>query len=117
MKYVDTALLIWFATVTFYLLFLVYAAYHQARIAKRYIPWPAIVIIGPPVLFGYFLDLVWNATVGTLLFAEVPWTEDWRPWRWTFTGRCIRWKDDAGWRGWEARQWALMLNWADPGHI
>lgn len=117
MAYLNTMLLIWFSTVTFYLLFLVYASYRQARIANRYIPWAAIAIIGPPVIFGYALDLVWNALIGSIIFIEWPWAESVKPWTWTFTGRCKRWKNDISWRGREARQWAIMLNWADPGHV
>lgn len=117
MNFLITFFLIWCSTVTFYLLFLVYAAYHQARLAQRYIPLASLILIGPPVFFGYFLDLVWNASLGSLFFLEVPWAENWEPWTWTFTGRLIRWKSDLGWRGWEARQWADLLNWADPNHV
>lgn len=110
-------LTVWIATITFYLLFLVWASYHQARIAGRYIPLSALILIGPPVLFGYVLDVVWNTLLGSLLFVEVPWAENWRPWTWTFTGRLIRWKNNLGWRGRQARQWALLINWADPHHV
>ena len=117
MNLLQILLITWCATVLFYLLFLVYASYHQARVAGREVPLAALLLIGPPVLFGYALDLAWNAVLGSLLFAEAPWAESWRPWTWTFTGRLKRWKDAAGWRGREARQWAKLVNWADPGHV
>lgn len=117
MRLAEAALLLWGSTVVFYILFLCYASYHQARLAGRTIPITSIVLIGPAVLFGFILDLAWNTTLGSALFAEVPWTEDWRPWTWTFTGRLKRWKNDTGWRGAEARWWATLLNWADPGHV
>jgi len=111
------ALFAWCATVLFYLLFLVWASYHQARLAGRDVPTVALLLIGPAVLFGYVLDVAWNTILGSLLFVEVPWAESWRPWTWTFTGRLKRWKNDFGWRGREARQWARLINWADPGHV
>ena len=110
-------LIVWASTVLFYLLFLVWASWHQARIAGRHIPWASVLFIGPPVLFGYVLDLIWNTVLGSLFFAEVPWTESANPFRWTFTDRLIRWKEDTGWRGTEARWWATLVNWADPNHI
>ena len=111
------ALLVWGSTVSFYLLFLVYASYHQARTAGREIPFVSLLLIGPPVFFGYLLDVAWNTILGSLLFVEVPWKESWKPWTWTFTERLKRWKDSYTWRGHEARWWATLINWADPGHV
>ena len=111
------ALAVFLWTEVFYLLFLVFAAYHSARTAGRPIPKIALLLIGPPVAFGYLIDVAWNTTLGTVLFLEAPWAESANPFAWTFTGRLKRWKDDDGWRGIEARGWAKLLNPFDPGHV
>ena len=110
-------LLFWGSTVLFYLLFLIWASYHQARVWHRAIPWEALVLIGPAILFGFVLDVVWNTILGSVLFLEVPWVEDRRPWFWTFTNRLKRWKNDMTWRGRQARWWASLINPFDPNHV
>ena len=106
-----TLVIIWCATVLFYLLFLVYASYHQARLANRTVPLVSMLLIGPAVLVGFVLDVAWNFCIGSILFIEAPWATL------TFTARLKKWKNDPGWRGVEARWWATLLNWADPGHV
>jgi len=108
---------VWGTLIVFYLLFLVYAAYQAAIDAGRIVPKRAKLLAGPALLLGYLIDLSWNAAIGTLLFWEKPWAEDRKFWSasWTFTARLKRWKNDRGWRGWQARQWAKFLDWAQQG--
>ena len=102
--------IVWGATATFYLLFMVFASYHTARRAGRPIPVLTYVFIGPPILFGYFLDICWNATLGSLMFWELPRAL-------TFTERLQSHKNEKGWRGKMARYWASLLNPFDVGHV
>jgi hypothetical protein len=111
------ALIIWVWTQTFYLLFAVFAAYKAAKDAGRYIPWPMYVLIGPPIVAGYLIDVAWNTVLGSLLFWEVPWAESANPLTWTFTGRLKRWKLDPSWRGREEQLWNSIINPLAPGHI
>jgi hypothetical protein len=97
--------------VIFYLLFLIWSSYHQAKRAGRHVPITSLVLIGPAIVSGFVLDIVWNFVIGALLFLEAPWASL------TFTARLISWKNDQGWRGAEARWWATLLNWADPDHV
>ena len=50
-------------------------------------------------------DVIYNATVGTLLFWE-------RPREWLFTDRLKRWGDD-----WRVDRFKRVLNRLDPGHV
>ena len=97
---------------------MVFAAYNMAKKAGRVIPRTTVVLLGPVVVvFGYPLDLIYNTLLGTVLFLEVPWTENFNPLTWTFTGRIKRWVKDGGLRGRQARWWRDMLNPFDVGHI
>ena len=111
-----TLLTIWGATVTFYLLFLVFATYQNAREAGREVPLFSKLVMAPALVFGALLDVAWNLTLGTLLFAEWPKLESGFT-SWTFTARLQRLKHDPGWRGSIAQWFAKQLNWADPGHV
>jgi len=110
--------IIWGATVTFFLLFLVFATYNGARKAGRDVPLFSLAIIGPALLFGGILDVVWNFTLGSLLFLKFPTVERPKEFQsYTFTERLQQLKYDDTWRGTQARFWAKQLNWADPGHV
>lgn len=105
-----------FWTWYFGLLFAAYAAFNRARLAGTLRPahW---FVLAPVLVQGYPLDLAWNLLVGSAIYWEKPWNGGGWFWTWTFTGRCIRHKGDAGWRGREARGWASILNALDPGHV
>lgn len=65
------------------------------------LPWAAV---------GIALDIVFNATAGTLMFFELPR-------QLMFTSRVKKHKNDEDWRGDIARWWQKQLNQIDPGHV
>lgn len=101
----------------FYLLFLVYAAVNSARERGAKINPLTYVATVPWVAAGYLLDVLWNCTLGSLLFLEAPWAVGGHPLKWTFTRRLRRHKDKQDWRGKQARFWASLLNPFDQGHV
>ena len=110
------AILVW--TYVFYLLFLIYAAWKAAKDAGRAVPLLATILIGAVVLFGYLVDVIYNAIVGSVIFLEAPWVESWKVWTWTFTARLKRHKPYTDWRGREARFWAGLLDpFEQGGHV
>jgi len=109
-------LYIWLATATFFLLFLVFAAYRGAVDAGRVVPMFSKAMIALPLAAGAILDVAWNFTLGSLFFLEWPKNlSDFSSY--TFTARLQRLKYYDDWRGTQARFWAKQLNWADPGHV
>jgi len=64
----------------------------------------------PALLFFGALDVILNATIGTLMFWELPHTV-------TFSQRCSRHFYSNDWRGRLARAFAVPLNAIDIGHI
>jgi hypothetical protein len=64
------------------------------------------------VYFSAILDMLFNVTVGTVIFLEFPQLQ-----RLLFTARLQKWKEDKGYRGrfsrWFCNGW---LNPGDPGH-
>lgn len=106
------------STWVFYLFYMVYCGYMVAvrdgarvRRLTRWMLYPAVAV-------GYLLDVLWNSVFGSLLFWQVPWYPGaGHPLKWTFTRRLRYWKDNAGWRGDQARWWATYLNPFDPGHV
>jgi hypothetical protein len=105
------------STYLFWLLYMVFASFHTARRAGLKISWFSYALFLPVLLVGYPLDVLWNTVFGSLFYLEAPWAESWKPWTWTFTGRCIRWKNDSGWRGKQSMWWASVLNPFDKGHV
>jgi hypothetical protein len=90
-------------------LFLMYCALHASiRSGKfRLTPWPVRVLSA--VLFAVMLvaDVLFNLTVGSILFAEPP--DFYHP---TFTQRCSSHLNDGDWRGRIAR-W-VCDGWLNP---
>lgn len=113
----ELLLIVLIASQVFYLLFMVYASYASAVAAGRPIHKLTLVLIGPPVMLGYLLDVVWNCVLGSLLFLEPPWAVGGHPLKWTFTRRLRRHKFSASWRGRQSAFWASLLNPFDPGHV
>ncbi len=72
--------------------------------------WFWLINILPWAFVGLFLDLVFNATAGTIMYLELPQEL-------LFTKRCQRHRDDEDWRGDVAKWWAKQLNQIDPGHV
>jgi hypothetical protein len=102
----------------FYLNFILFAAWHTAKVAGRPIYWLSTVLLAPPIFIGYLQDLIFNATIGSVLFLEWPWAFDGpRFWSWTYTRRCRRHRDDPDWQGSIARWTAKVLNPFDEGHV
>lgn len=64
----------------------------------------------PLAAIFYFLDVAFNALLGSLFFFEFPREL-------LFTSRCKRHYRACGWRGGMARFWARQLNEIDPGHV
>jgi len=107
---------VWGATVTFFLLFLVFACYRRAVKEGTVVPRLSKWMIGPALLGGAILDVIWNYTIGSLLFLQFP-KPDGSFAGHTFTRRLQQLKGEFSWRGTQARFWATQLNWADPGHV
>ena len=89
----------------FWCFYLMYSAFKAAQDAGRIIPTIAKWLFYPLLLAGLLLDVVYNATFGSLMFLEFPRT-------WTLTARCSSHLKEDGWRGAEAR-W-LCKNLLDP---
>jgi hypothetical protein len=100
--------LVWFFAITycFWLHYLVFSAFQAAKDAGREIPWLAYALVMPVIAAGFAIDVVYNATFGSLMFWERPR----KPW--LLTARCSSHLSDPGWRGAEAR-W-LCRNLLDP---
>lgn len=64
----------------------------------------------PWAVVGLTLDASFNATVGTLMFAELPR-------EWLFSARVQRHYRGGGWRRDIASWWGRQLNQIDPTHI
>lgn len=94
MKYILIAFFVF--SYVFWLHFLIFTAYQAARDAGRPIPKVTLVMVAPAILIGALQDVIYNATLGSLLFLE-------RPRTWTLTARCDSHLDDTAWRGALAR--------------
>jgi len=99
--------LLWFFIITyiFWLHYLIYSAFKAAKDAGRKIPGIAYALVSPVIVGGYAIDVAYNATLGSLMFLELPRTP-------TLTARCSSHLQEQGWRGAEAR-W-LCKNLLDP---
>lgn len=108
-----------YVTWGFYIGFLVYAAVWQAKERGEKIHWLTWLMVAPVIVVGYLVDVVWNWTLGSLLFLEPPWTVKGNAFSLTFTRRLNRHYDanNNSWRGKQARFWAQLLNPFDPGHV
>lgn len=69
--------------------------------------WKAV--LWPWAVVGLLMDILFNWTVGSLIYAELPREL-------TFTSRCKRHKRSVRWRGNVARWWCRQLEQIDPGH-
>lgn len=67
------------------------------------------VLLAPPVLVFGAADLIFNATIGSLLFLEIPH-------EWTFSERCDLDQGRSGYRGKLAKAICRLLNSIIPGH-
>ena len=98
-------------TYLLYLHFIAYAAIYAAKKSGtlQQLPLPAkgaaIVILACAVI----LDVLFNATVGTVMFLELPKT-------WMFTTRCEMHMNEEGWRGDLARWCCKWLNPIQTNH-
>lgn len=104
-------------TWVFYLLFLVYCAFDNARERSAKIHVVSYVLGVPAVAFGYVLDVVWNITLGSLLYLEAPWAVGGHPLKWTFTRRLRRHYGKEGWRGKQTEFWAALILPFDEDHL
>jgi len=109
--------IIWGATVTFYLLFLVFACYRRAVEEGTVVPKFSKAMIAPALLGGAVLDVVWNYLIGSILFLELPDIDEPGFAAHTFTHRLKQHVKEFTWRGVQARFFAQQLNWADPEHV
>lgn len=82
----------------FYAFFLAYTAIYRAKKQGRFteIGWLAKGLGYSYIVVGGLLDIAFNVTLGTLVFAEAPTT-------WTVTQRCKKHINDSGFRGRFAR--------------
>ena len=96
--------------------FSIETAFLAAASAKRidaagvHIPIDVKAVTAVWLLVGYPSDVAFNLTRGTVLFRE--WPQEL-----LFSHRVARHMDDRGWRGEKAREWASVMNAADPDHI
>lgn len=102
----KSPLVLFFAiTYIFWICFLAFAGVKAAKDAGRTIPKVAMALASPFIVAAFVLDVVYNLTFGSLLFAEVPRT-------WTLTARASSHLKEDGYRGRVAR-W-LCSNLLDP---
>ena len=101
----------------FFIAFAAYSTFDRMRRAGT-IAWFHWAMFAPATP-AYALDIILNATLGSLAFREVPWAEDWKFWSpsWTFTARVKRHVDDPGERGRQARWWKDVLNAMVTDHV
>lgn len=101
-------------TVLMFTLYLSYCALNVAYKNGKLQAAPKLVQVVCWAIFGFALalDIVFNVTVGTLLFLELPQLR-----RLTFTMRCKSWMHNQSWRGRIAR-WVCdgWLNPFEAGH-
>jgi hypothetical protein len=103
MKMLALALLAFLAiSYFFWAHYLVFSAFKAAKDAGRAIPRIAIALVAPILVTGFSIDVVYNATLGSLLFLEIPRT-------WTLTARCSSHLKDDTWRGALARWFCAKL--------
>jgi hypothetical protein len=98
-------------------LFALYLSYCTLRVANdngklRAAPTIVQLVCGVIFIVALALDVIFNVTVGTIVFFELPEIR-----RLTFTMRCKKWMTDDGWRGRFAR-WVCdgWLNPFEAGH-
>jgi len=118
-----TLLSLWATVVVCFVLFLVYAAYNQAKSAGRKIPRFSKAILGPLAPPAGLLDVVFlNYFLGTIIFLQLPKPDEKTFAAHTFTRRLQQLKGLRGgpwldiYRGIVARFFSAQLEWADPGH-
>lgn len=102
------------ATYLLYVLYLAYCAVNRAKKDGKLEKTPRLVRAAAylTVGIGFVLDVLFNITVGTVMFLESPEIR-----RLTFTARCKKHLNEPGWRGDRAR-WACdgWLNPFEEGH-
>ncbi len=91
----------------FYILFITYAGCQQAIKARA---WAVLIPCAPVLLVAGAMDVVFNATVGCLLFLEWDHTL-------TFSQRLDSHYLEKGWRGSLARDIGNVLDKVLPNHI
>ena len=103
-----------FYTVLFWGMFLAYVALHAAQRNGKLAATPVYVRVMSYAIVAVMLafDVVFNLTVGSVLFLELPSTK-----ALTFTARCNTHLDDQNFRG-EIARWVCngWLNPFEPGH-
>lgn len=92
-----------------YVFYLAYCTLHVARDNGKLAATPLLVraVAWLILCIGYALDVLFNVTVGTLMFLELPNVR-----RLTFTARCSAHLQTQGWRGDRAR-W-VCFGWLNP---
>jgi hypothetical protein len=114
MEYLAVALKVYLATFLFYELFLSYCTKRQMLESGRLAAMPRLAQAHcwAGLYFAFGLDIVFNVTVGSVVFLELPELR-----RLTFTARCSKWKEGTGRRSaiarWVCNGW---LNPGEPGH-
>lgn len=93
-----------------YGLFLGFLAYVAAKTSWHRMKIGIKVLIVPAFLLFGLLDVLFNATIGSALFLDIP--RDL-----TFSERCSRHLFDGNWRGRIAGAFAVALNAIDEDHI
>jgi len=93
-----------------YITFLGFMVYVSAKASWGKLKIGIKALLIPALLFFGALDVILNATIGTLMFWELPHTV-------TFSQRCSRHFYSNDWRGRLARAFAVPLNAIDIGHI
>jgi len=89
------------ATWTFYLAIMSIKKEHlKLKEQGKDFTWPQKIFIYPMLFLGFGIDVFLNATVGTIIFLELPRYDIKEV---LFTGRVSRWNDDKGWKGATAR--------------
>ena len=93
--------------VLFYYGFVIYSGCYNAIKQRK---WLVVLPCIPIILYAGLIDVVFNQTIGRLLFLELKNT-------WTLSGRIDLHYVDIGWRGRLARELAWGINTVMPGHI
>ncbi len=91
----------------FYIAFVVYAGCQQAIKDKA---WGVLIPVAPIIIVGGLMDVIFNFTVGRLIFWELTNTL-------TFSERLSLHYLDSGWRGSVARDIGNVLDHVLPRHI
>ena len=94
--------MIWLLIIIFYITWLLYLAVMSLKRERTNLSRTAVYLAMPILVLGYVMDAVFNLTVGTVLFLEIPKEV-------LFTSRCNRWIPSKTWRGKVARWFCRNL--------